>query len=125
MLAHSSAPRHDDSNDNRLAYIRDLLKHNPSVCAYDDVSGKPLSWGLMLHDGAYGFAYTVPEARNKQVFALVAVHSVQQMTSHGVADLFGYAAVANRKVQRAVMSSWTPLDGYLGLCVYSAPEAKL
>ena len=98
VLAHSSAPRLHESSDNRLAYICDLLKHNPSICAYDDVSGKPLSWGLMLHDGAYGFAYTVPEARNKQVFALVAVHSVQQMTSHGVADLFGYAAVANRNI---------------------------
>ena len=120
MLEHSRAPRRHQRIADRLAYIRDLLKHNQSACAYDDVSGKPVSWSLRAHDGSFGFAYTQPEARGQRMFGWIGSYVAQQAARAVLLPLFAYNAVSNSSVQRATSEHWMPLDGELCLCVHTA-----
>ena len=122
--AHSSAPRRHERSEDRLAYIRDLLKHNPSACAYDDVSGKPVSWALIAHDGSGGFAYTLPEARGQRVYGLVGAYIGQQAARNGISPLFAYGALSNRNIQRATSKHWIRIEGELCLGVHTAAPSS-
>ena len=121
---HSSSPRRHDDVDERLAYIRDIIKHNPSACAYDVSSGRPLSWALVQHEGSGGHGYTVPEVRGQQMYGLVGAYLGQQAMTAGYTHMFAYGALANSNIKKATDKQWATLDGHLCFVDYTAPQQQ-
>ena len=106
-----------------VAYLHDMMSHCLTAAVY--YQGVPVSWCLTHYDGSRGYAYTIKEHRQKNIFMLAMAHLMMQRCQMQEAS-YAYTITSNKaSVHVALNKLNDKIMGEVGHRFYRPASAKL
>ena len=106
-----------------VEYLQDMMSHCIATAVY--YQGAPMSWCLTRYDGSGGYAYTIKEHREKNIFTLAMAHMMMQRCQMQEAS-YGYTVTSNKASVHVSLNKLNDkIMGEVGHRFYRPASAKL